>query len=189
MSYGQYYLDHSYNYENHGFSVEWRRAIDDRNTASVFGLHNRLRFPDPTLQANNVNQPVIGVSWLRALNPAGSTFVNGSTYYGYERDTDSRVDGDRKFWGVKALAKHGFYEKLDVYANVSAQLGDYEKQNVLFQTFRKDRQYDAAIGMIYHFDRNWTLRPQLAYTRNQSNIQTSDYERYDISFTLRRDFR
>lgn len=189
MSYGQYYLDHSYNYENHGFSLEWRRAIDDRNIASVFGLHNRLRFPDPNLQANNVNQPVIGVSWLRSLNQSGSTFVNGSTYYGYERDTDSRVDGDRKFWGVRALAQHGFDEKLDVYANVSAQLGDYEKQNVLFQTFRKDRQYDAAVGMIYHFDRNWSLRPQLAYTRNQSNIQTSDYERYDISFTLRRDFR
>ena len=97
---------------------------------------------------------------------------------------------DRVCLNVAAFVpEHGFNEKLDVYANVSAQLGDYEKQNVLFQTFRKDRQYDAAIGMIYHFDRKWTLRPQLAYTRNQSNIQTSDYERYDISFTLRRDFR
>ncbi len=189
LSYGQYYLDHSYNYENHGFSIEWRRAMDERNIASVFGLHNRLRFPDPSLQANNVNQPIMGVSWLRALNSQGTTFVQGSSYYGYERDTDARVDGDRKFWGVRALAQHGFDEKLDVYASASAQLGDYEKLNFLFQTFRKDRQYDAAAGMIVHLDRNWTLRPQLAYTRTQSNIQTYDYERYDLSFTLRRDFR
>lgn len=189
LSYGQYYLDHSYNYENHGFSVEWRRAVDERNVASLFGLHNRLRFPDPSLQANNVNQPIGGVSWLRSLNQEGSTYVLGSTFYGYERDTDSRVDGDRKFWGVRTIGQYGFDDKLDVFATASAQLGDYEKLNFLFQAFRKDRQYDAAVGMNYHIDRNWTLRPQLSYTRNQSNIQTYDYERYDFSFTLRRDFR
>jgi tetratricopeptide (TPR) repeat protein len=189
LSYGQYYLDHSYNYENHGFSAEWRRTLDERNVVSVFGLHNRLRFPDSTLQANNVNQPIIGAGWLRALNAEGSTFIQGSAYYGYERDTDSRVDGDRKFWGLRVLGQHGFGEKLAVYASASAQPGDYEKLNFLFQTFRKDRQYDATLGLNYHIDRHWTLRPQVSYTRNQSNIATYDYERYDVSLTLRRDFR
>ena len=189
LSYGQYYLDHSYNYENHGFSVEWRRAIDERNVASVFGLHNRLRFPDPALQANNVNQPILGAGWLRALNPEGSTFIFGSGYLGYERDTDSRADGDRKFRGARVVGQYSFHPKVEIYGSVAAQVGDYEKENFVFQTYRKDRQYDAAVGLNWHIDRNWMLRPQVAYTHNQSNIQTYSYDRFDFSVTLRRDFR
>ena len=59
----------------------------------------------------------------------------------------------------------------------------------MFQTTRRDRQYETALGLIWHFARDWTLRPQVSYTTAHSNILIYAYNRYDISVTLRRDFR
>jgi len=53
---------------------------------------------------------------------------------------------------------------------------------------RNDRQYDMAVGANWHLDKSWTLRPQLTYMKNDSNIVIYGYDRMDVSLTIRRDF-
>ena len=38
-------------------------------------------------------------------------------------------------------------------------------------------------------DKLWTLRPQVSYLRNSSNIVIYQHDRTDVSITLRRDFK
>ena len=54
---------------------------------------------------------------------------------------------------------------------------------------REDKQYDANLGINWHMDKVWTLRPQVAYLRNNSNIVIYQHDRTDISLTVRRDFK
>ena len=82
--------------------LEWRHAFDDRNVGSLVAQHNRIRFPDPTLQGNNVNQTLIGTGWAHALNSQGTTFIFGSVFFGREHDTNDRVDGFRAKWAARA---------------------------------------------------------------------------------------
>jgi hypothetical protein len=82
---GRFYLDNRYNYEATAAGLEWRHAVNDRNVASIVGIYNRLRFPDPTLTGNNANQTIIGAGWAHAFNAQGTTFVFGSITGGRER--------------------------------------------------------------------------------------------------------
>lgn len=58
----------------------------------------------------------------------------------------------------------------------------------MFSDTRRDRQYDAVAGVSWRFARDWLLRPAVTLLRNDSNISVNDYDRYDLSLTLRRDF-
>jgi len=76
-----------------------------------------------------------------------------------------------------------------LYASAAAQRGDYREENPLFLTLRAERQYDVAAGLAWRFAKDWSLRPQLTYTRNKANITLYDYDRIEASLTLRRDFK
>jgi hypothetical protein len=45
------------------------------------------------------------------------------------------------------------------------------------------------MGANWHWDKNWTLRPQLNYWKNSSDIVIDSYNRMDVSLNIRRDFR
>ena len=187
--YGRHYLDNRYNYETTGGSLEWRYAFDDRNAMSVIGLRNRLRFPDPLLEGNNANQNIFGVGWAHALTPEKTTIVFASLFGGREQDTNNRVDGQRKLMGVRVAGNYGVRGNLDAYATIGYQVSDYDRENVVFETTRKDHFYEIAVGLLWRLKGDWSLRPQIAYTRNDSNILIYEYDRYELSLTLRYDFR
>ena len=189
VSYGRFYLDNHYNYETTGAAIEWRHALDERNVVSVVGSHNRLRFPDADLKGNNVDQTIVGAGWGHTFNAQGTTLVFGSAYYGHEHDTHDRVDGERQLIGARLVGQYGITAGWESYASLAAQLSDYDTENVVFEKTRRDRLYELAVGLIWRPQRDWSLRPQVSYTRNKSNITIYDYRRYDVSLTLRRDFR
>ena len=64
----------------------------------------------------------------------------------------------------------------------------YNGVEPLFLTNRRDNQYDVIVGLNYVFAPQWTLRPQVAYTRVDSNIELDTYDRTVASVALRRDF-
>ncbi len=78
---------------------------------------------------------------------------------------------------------------LDVFGNASFQKSTYEQRNAIFSALRLDRQFDVSLGASWQALEEWLLRPHLSYTRNDSTLSLNDYRRYEISVTLRRDWR
>jgi len=188
-TYGRFYLDNRWNYESTGLALEWRRALDERNALTLIGLRNRLRYPDPLLAGNDADQIVFGAGFGHAYNAEATTFVFASVYGGHEDDRNNRVDGQRRLYGGRLVGQYSLREGLEAYATAAAQWSDYDVENFVFQATRQDRYYELALGLIWRFERDWSLRPQITYIRNQSNIAIYDYDRYDVSLTVRRDFR
>lgn len=69
-----------------------------------------------------------------------------------------------------------------------AQLGKYKDFNIAFGDRRKDVLYDLAAGIAWTFAQGWSLRPQLVYIENESNLAIFEYEKTDVSLNLRKDF-
>ena len=184
-----YDLDGSAFRRTQSSTAEWRRTLDARTQFSVYGQDSRIRYVQSASRANSSNLLMFGAGLVRVLDEGSRTFAYASAFRGIETATDARTDGDRRLWGVRAGLQSALRADADWFATATLQKSSYETFNPIFFTTRRDWQYDLAAGVNWQMDRNWSLRPQLAYTRNDSRVSLNDFERYEISVTVRRDFR
>ncbi len=188
---GKYELDGKTNRDTSGVNAEWRHLINPANQLSAFGQYARYRF-EPTISVNNFDQSTYGVNWLRIIND-GKGLVSASLFTGDERAPE-RADGGKRFNGMRLTGQVQLNEKTELFGGLGAQFSKFEKANAAFSSpteslTRDDRQYDANLGINWHYDKLWTVRPQISYIRNNSNIVLFQFDRTDVSVTIRRDFK
>ncbi len=188
---GRYELDGKTNRDTSGLSAEWRHLINPANQLSAFGQHARYRF-EPTINVNNFDQSTIGASWLHIISDGKGMFT-ASVFTGDERAPE-RADGGKRFNGLRLGGQAQLNEKTELFAGLGAQFSKYELANAAFSSpteslTRDDKQYDANLGLNWHYDKLWTVRPQISYIRNNSNIVIYQFDRTDVSITIRRDFK
>lgn len=192
---GMYDIDDRLNRRLTAISGEWRHTLNPRNIVSVFGQYGLLRYGhDKTgtdLSYNDVDQTVAGLGWLHALDDYGRNILFASVYGGDENSSGEtvRIDGDQRFWGLKLGGQKWLSENLEAFGSVGFKEGSYQLRNSLILDYRRDYQYDLNLGLNWKPVQNWVVRPQISYTRNDSNSGLNDYDRTDASVTVRRDFK
>ena len=192
---GIYDIDDRLNRRLTAISGEWRHSLNPRDIVSAFGQYGLLRYGhDKTgtgLSYNDVDQTVAGLGWLHALDDYGRNILFASVYGGDENTvTDTtRIDGDQTFWGIRLGGQKSLGENLEAVSSVGFKEGSYQLRNLLILDYRRDYQYDLTLGLNWRPVQNWVVRPQLSYTRNDSNSGLNDYDRTDASVTVRRDFK
>ena len=169
-------------------SSDWRHGYDASNFSTLFGAYTRYRFDSPDVAVNNFDQYLLGVGGLRLFHE-GRSALNVSLFVGREDDTNGRADGNKNILGARLGGLLNLHERADLFVSLGAQHGSYDRRNIAFLTARADNQYDAIAGLILRMDRAWSVRPQVLYIHNDSNIPIYAYKRSDVSVTLRRDFR
>lgn len=197
ISAGQYTLSNDRNRDSTGIMGEWRHTFSPSDQLNVFGQYGTNRFVDAALQVNDFDQSILGLGWLHVMNE-GKAVAFASYFQGNENDvapitvanpTGGRADGNKQFDGLRIGGQAMLSETLDVFASAGLQQGRYDKTNAAFLTMRSDRLEDIALGLNWHPEKLWTIRPQLAMSRNASNIVIYSYDRIDVSLTVRRDFK
>ncbi len=181
-----------------GLNADWGYAISPSNQVNVFGQYQQYRFSDVIMQVNDFNQQVIGAGWLHVM-PDGKTMLSGSIYAGAEQDTSTlittatpaggRADGGKRFGGLRVGGQTSWGENTVLFANAGWQTGSYSNTNAFFLTRRSDKFADLTLGANWRWNELWSVRPQVTYSRNLSNIVIYSYNRADVSVTVRRDFR
>jgi len=199
---GRYTLGGSPNYDSTGFNADWRSMFSPSNQLNVFAQYVQYRFDDPLMKPNDFNQQAMGLGWLHLL-AEGRASLSGNIYYGTEQDVSpvitvagtvlnpdgGRSDGAKRFRGIRAGGQTAIGGNTNLFASAGIQVGDYDKVNPYFLLQRHDQFYDLNFGMDWHWGKLWSLRPQLFFFRNDSNIPVYAYDRMDVSLTVRRDFR
>ena len=193
----QYVLASARNRDTTGINAEWRHTANPANQLSVSAQFSRNRFADAALQTNDFDQYTLGAGWLHVLADAKSV-VFGSVFHGSENDVASvsasnpsggRADGNKRLTGLRVGGQMPLGERWDAFASLGAQTGKYDKTNASFLSMREDRLDDISIGANWQWKKQWTVRPQLAWSRNDSNIAIYSFSRVDASVTVRRDFK
>jgi tetratricopeptide (TPR) repeat protein len=203
----QYDLGGTRNSNTTGLKAELRHVFSPSNQLNALFQSAQFRYIEPYLQPNDVDQQVLGLGWLHVLAD-GKSSLSGSIHYGTENDvapiivvidpvhgnitanpSGGRNDGSRIFKGLRIGGQTTLDEITTLFASAGIQTSDYDKVNYRFLRLREDRLYDLKLGANWHWDKLWALRPQLNYSRNDSNIAIYGYDRMDIALTVRRDFR
>ena len=186
---GEYTLGNARNRGTLGLNAEWGHKFSPSNQVNVFAQYQQYRFAQAVMELNNFDQQVLGAG-LNHVLADGKTSLSASVYTGSEKDVaqGGRLDGAKKFNGLRVGTAAPYGDSAMLLANAGVQLGDYSKFNTYFQNKRSETIYDLTLGLNWNFSKLWTLRPQLAYTQSNSNIELYKFTRTDVSLALRRDF-
>lgn len=183
---GRYELDGTTNRDINGVSLEWRHLVNPANQFSLFTQNARYRF-EPTISVNDFDQSTYGANWVHVVKDGKGVVM--ATLFAGDEDAALRADGGKRFNGLRLGGQMQLNEKTELFAGLGAQFSKYQLANVAFDAKREDQQYDGNLGLNWHFDKAWTLRPQVSYMRNKSNIVIYQFDRTDVSVTIRRDFK
>jgi hypothetical protein len=170
-----------------GLTGDWRHSFSQNEQLSVFAQYGGNRFVQSAMQINDFDLAVIGAG-MQHIFADGKTVLFGSLNWSYEHTINDRADGNKTGYGLRVGGQMPINGSVDAYANTGYQLGRYDKDNVAFLTARSDAQYDVAAGGNWHFAKLWTMRPQVVYASNNSNIPIYGFNRLDASISVRRDF-
>lgn len=184
---GTYYLYTAHYFDNAGYNGEWRHVFSPSNQMTVFAQQVGYRFQDPNGN-QRFDQEMQGASWMHVMKD-GKSMLFASLFHGQEYDvTRRRPDGGKILNGLRIGGQYVWNDKVEVFANTGFTDGYYSRANVFFLNTRHDTLTDATIGTAWHWTKQWILRPQVAWSSNQSNLAIYSYDRTDASVTLRRDF-
>lgn len=171
---------------------EFQHALTPRQQLMAFGQYAQVRYAQDSQASNDVNQWVLGAGWVSQLATAWPAVLSLSAYVGNETEADRarpRTDGDKDFVGLRAGGQISLRPDLDAYATAGIQTGTYQRTNSLYAQQRADDVYELTLGSVWRFAPAWSFKPQISWTRNQSNLSLNDYQRHELSLLVRRDFQ
>ena len=167
-------------------SAEWTRRFQPRLSGSLLFSAQRIRYAPDELAANSSNLFVLGAMLERAPAAERGSLVSGGLFAGVDEASPDRDDGDRRLIAASLTLQRRLSARVDGYASLLLSHSEYHRRNPSFAETRRDGQIEASTGLSWALGKHWLLRPQLAYTRNHSNLSLHDYRRVEVSLALRR---
>jgi hypothetical protein len=189
--------------------VSYRGNGDHRNDVSVFTVLdrridavNQLRFgaeirrrsyPQGRLRERSRSTADASVRWTRALNDKArlSTMAHVGRNY-----ATRRPDGESSFHGVTLELDYTINTRLawnafgswehDAYNADAIRFHPDENDVAILQ--RNDDLYELGARVVWRFAEGWTFRPEVLYTRDESNILNFNYSATEYWINVRKSF-
>ena len=92
------------------------------------------------------------------------------------------------FAGASVFLEAPVAQRVAITATAAFEKREYGAADPLFLRVRDDDQVDLSAGLRIRVGTNLMVRPQVTYTRNQSNIALYDYDRTTVAITVRAEF-
>jgi len=187
MTGGSYWLDRTKARKSYGWTFDYRYLAGKQDQLTFNASGTRFLYLPDALQINSYDLYQGAAGWLHASED-GKGVASFILLGGYEKQTDGRVDGNKPFYGGRLALQRALSDSLGAFFSGGAQTGKYSQINAAFDTKRQDTFYDATVGVTWSFYKRWSLRPQVSYFKNKSNIALYEYDRTDASVNVRVDF-
>ena len=175
-----------------GISFDVRRAIDPKTQLGAALLVNRVKFPDQ--RTEDFDQVLASISWLHSFERKGVPMLYLSAFASDDRARNKIVPGEdatksKNLYGVRSYLQYSFSPKVHLF-NGLAVIQRRDKDAFARSTTvenGKDNYFEAAIGAAWQFRDKCALRVQWMYSHNASNIDIYDFNRNEITSTIRCD--
>lgn len=171
----------------YGGTVQWLYNVDAFNQIGAYAQYTGLTYNGN--RERNADRQIVGINAGHVFQGDVKPAIFASIYGGKE---DARVDAfdflDNDILGLRAGGQLSFNPNWQAFANIGYEQRKHDAQDPAFLTKRKDDQYDASIGLRFTPARDWTIKPQFSYTKNDSNININDFDRSIVSINVRKDF-
>jgi tetratricopeptide (TPR) repeat protein len=170
-----------------GMTMQWQHDLKNSSQFSSYLQYTDLKYPDQSVR--DANRYVLGAAYATVLGGNYGPVVYLGLYGGEEKEKQSGVPYlGQKLYGARTGGELNISTQTRIFGALSVESRKYGGDDPFFLVTRKDTQADLVMGVKYVMRKVWTLSPQLAYTRTNSNIIINEYKRTVLSVSLRRDF-
>ncbi len=171
----------------YGATGQYLYNIDPNNQAGAYLQYSRLNYTNNS--DRNAERKVIGLNAGHVFKGDLSPVIYASIYGGREEARDAiRQDLSQDVAGLRTGGQVSLTSKLQLQASMGFEMRDNDENDIAFLMKRKDRQYDASLGINYYPMQDWSIKPQISYSKNDSNIDLNSYDRTVVSVSVRKDF-
>ncbi|MDR0181888.1 tetratricopeptide repeat protein [Lysobacter arvi] len=186
--------DGDYRNDVAGF-VDYTHNLDVESQWTAGLSVQRRRYPAGPLRDRSRTTTLGSVGWSHSFNEGAATF--GVTAHAGRNTATSRPDGDSDVFGATANLDWTFSDSLDAFVFLWWERDDFSADDVRFHpderddaaTFsREDNLYEGGAGLVWSFAQGWSLRPELVYIRDQSNVVALNYSSTEVWLNVRTDF-
>lgn len=179
-------LDHAGYRRMQSAAAEWTRLFGEHARLALSAQAHRIRYPQEDFPASSSDLVALGATGAYLLDAATRTLASGGLFAGIDNAVAGRADGDRRILGASVAVQRRLAPRLEGLASAAVLQSDYRQQNADFGVTRGDTQLETALALSWQLAEGWYLRPQIARTRNRSNMVLNDFGRTEASLTLRR---
>lgn len=171
--------------------LDWRRATDPKTQVGASLMLNAARFPENRIE--DFDQVFAAASWLHSFERRGVPMLYLTAFASDDRARNKFADGvttkSKHLYGLRSYLQASVTPKVQVYNALSAILRRDKDAFARSTTVEKGRDtfLEAALGVQWQFREHCSLRLQWAYSTNRSNIDIYDFDRHEISNTIRCD--
>lgn len=168
-----------------GLVAEWSNRRTQTSQMGAYAQLSRLAYPGARFR--DANRMVVGGSYAQQM---GSNIVAyGGLYLGRESAlASSREDQSHRMQGLRVGGQLTLNDAWTAFGGVNYEHRKYGAPHTTFLVVRSDNQSSVNVGASWTGLKDWRITPQLSYTRVNSNVPISDYDRTVVSVTARRDF-
>ncbi len=160
----------------YGAFGQWRYAVDNRRQVSFALQVSQIDYPD--VPNRDAMRYVASAGYVHAFAGKREPLMYIGVYGGTEAEERNQfAQFGHELYGGRIGGSLELAPKLRGYASFSVEERDYGGQDAIFLRQRDDTQIIASAGFEYAFKERWSLRPNMSYTNNDSNIPISDYDR------------
>ncbi len=184
---GGYNLNNTQYRDALGLNVDWRLALASGSQLTLGASASRTSYLSTATLSQNTQTNSLSAGWLTSVGD-GSAVFSLSASGGVELATGGREDGNKEFYGPRALVQKSFNETLGGYLTAGATYSKYAGINTLYGIARDETLYDLALGLTWTVSKGLSVRPQISYVKNSSNAELYSYDKTDASVNLRLDY-
>ena len=173
----------------------YRHRLDADNLVSFGAEVQRRHYPNGPLRERSRTTSTANAGWTRGFADGKASFsLRGWGGYNY---ATSRPDGDSAVYGATASLDYTFSERVGGFLFGWWEHDNFNTDRVHFHPDaldegvilrRQDNLYEVGAGVVWEFVRNWTLRPEILYIRDQSNATAFNYSSTEVWLNVRYGF-
>jgi tetratricopeptide (TPR) repeat protein len=175
-----------------GVALDWRHGLDTRTQVGLGLQVSSIRFPEN--QVENFDQVFLSAAYLKSFERKGSPLLYLTAFVTEDRadrEFDNGVSGtstkSKNLGGLRSYLQYSITPKLQAYNGLGViyrkDKEDFARSTQIARG--KDTFLEASLGLSWQFRDKCTLRLQYAYSHNSSNIDIYDFNRSEISSTIR----
>jgi tetratricopeptide (TPR) repeat protein len=186
----------SSDYRNdYGVFSDYRVRLDPDNQLT-FGAELRTRrYPTGRLRVRSRDIGELTANWSHAFADGRGSFRLGANL-ARQWATQDRPDGDATVYGAEAEFGWVFSDTLDGFVllwwnheGFSDEIHDASPDlDPVVPFARSDELYEIVGGMSWTFAPDWTLRPEVVWLRDQSDVAAQNYSSIEGWLSVRRSF-
>lgn len=183
---GRDYLGSSPSRDINAFGLDYSGDLGVNTQLLALTQAGRLRYLPEELKIFDADFDTLEIGVSHKIAGDSTAFVAIST--GHMNDVGGNPSGDRRQLGLRVGADAAILPRLRLIANAAWERGKYDRFDPSFLTERRDFVTNFELALQCALARRTSLRFGLAQMDQRSNISIYEYDRTELSLSLRYDF-